>query len=387
MIDCFADFHIHIGRTASHKPVKITASDSLTLTSILGEASSRKGLDMIGIIDCHVPEVIDEIENEIKNGNGCELDDGGIRFGNITLIPGSEIEVYDHRCNGPIHVLVYLPDLTLMKHFSDWLLGRMTNITLSSQRIYEDVYTLQHKVKELDGLFIPAHIFTPFKSLYGRGVLTSLTEVFDITLIDAVELGLSSNTTMADEIEELQSLPFLTNSDAHSTPKIAREYQHLKVEASTFKEWKKALRNEGSRRIVRNYGLDPELGKYYETVCRKCETRVSGCECLSCGSRQVIKGVSNRIQELSTATSKPKRPEYIHHVPLDYIPGIGPKTLERLLDFFGTEMNILHRAKEDELSSVVTPSIAKYICLAREGKLTIDKGGGGKYGKVRTKNR
>lgn len=386
MFDCYADFHIHIGRTSSQKPVKITASDSLTLTRILEEASSRKGLDMIGIIDCHVPEVLDEIENEIKNGKAFELDEGGIRFENITLILGSEIEVYDDKCNGPIHVLVYLPDLTLMKHFSDWLIGRMTNVNLSSQRIYEDAYTLQSKVKELGGLFIPAHIFTPFKSLYGRGVSHSLTEVFDINLIDAVELGLSSNTEMGDEIEELHSLPFLTNSDAHSIPKIAREYQHLKVEAGTFREWELALRNEGSRRIVRNYGLDPELGKYYETVCNKCEAKASGSECRSCGSKQLIKGVSNRIQELSTATSKPNRPEYIHHVPLEYIPGIGPKTLEKLLDFFGTEMNILHRAREDELSAVIAPSTAKLICFAREGKLFIEKGGGGKYGKVRTKN-
>ena len=38
---------------------------------------------------------------------------------------------------------------------------------------------LQKKVKELDGIFIPAHVFTPFKSLYGKGVNKSLIEVFD----------------------------------------------------------------------------------------------------------------------------------------------------------------------------------------------------------------
>lgn len=180
MIDCYADFHIHIGRTASMKPVKITASDSLTLASILEEAAERKGLDMIGIIDCHVPEIIEEIESEIRKGNGYELDEGGIRFGDLTLIVGSEIEIYDENCSGPIHVLVYLPDLAQMKHFSDWLMGRMKNRTLSSQRIYENAYTLQQKVKELGGLFIPAHIFTPFKSLYGRGVSLSLTEVLSL---------------------------------------------------------------------------------------------------------------------------------------------------------------------------------------------------------------
>ncbi|WP_270179134.1 endonuclease Q family protein [Alkalihalobacillus sp. CinArs1] len=384
MIDCYADFHIHIGRTSSYKPVKITASDSLTLSSILDEASNRKGLDMIGIIDCHVPEVIADLENEVRVGNGYELDDGGIRFGDLTLILGSEIEIYDENCKGPIHVLVYLPDLITMKHFSEWLIGRMTNIHLSSQRIYEDAQTLQRKVKELGGLFIPAHIFTPFKSLFGRGVSYSLKEVFDISLIDAVELGLSSNTMMADEIAELHALPFLTNSDAHSTPKIAREYQQLKVKTPSFQEWKKALMNVDERHIVRNYGLDPELGKYFETVCAKCETSVHGRECQTCKGTKLIKGVSNRIKELRSTTTKPMRPEYIHHVPLEYIPGIGPKTLSRLLDHFGNEMNILHRAKEKELATVVSSKIARLINLARNGELTIEKGGGGKYGKVRT---
>lgn len=384
MLDLYADFHIHIGRTSSHKPVKITASDSLTLSSIIEEASARKGLDMIGIIDCHVPEVIRELEEEIRKGNAHELDKGGIRFDNLTLIPGSEVEIYDENCKGPIHVLVYLPDLTQMKHFSEWLIGRMKNVSLSSQRIYEDAVTFQRKVKDLGGLFIPAHIFTPFKSLYGRGVTASLTEVFDTNMIDAVELGLSSNTMMADGIEELHSFTFLSNSDAHSIPKIAREYQQLTLEAPTFLEWKKALKNEGGRRIVTNYGMDPELGKYYESVCLQCERQVEEGTCQYCGSTKVVKGVSTRINELSTAKVKPNRPEYIHHVPLEYIPGLGPKTLERLLDHFGTEMTIMHRVRESELANVVSPSIAELIRLAREGELTFHKGGGGRYGKVRS---
>ncbi|WP_347549770.1 endonuclease Q family protein [Pseudalkalibacillus hwajinpoensis] len=381
MFDCYADFHIHIGRTRSGKAVKITGSDTLTLTSILTEASERKGLNMIGIIDCHVPEIIGEIEALIQSDEGFELEGGGIKVGNLTLIPGTEIEIYDENCNGPIHVLVYLPDLTRMKHFSDWLSGRMTNITLSSQRIYENAVAVQNKARELDGLFIPAHIFTPFKSLYGKGVVKSLTEVLDPKKIDAVELGLSSNTWMADQIEELHAYPFLTNSDAHSTPKIAREYQHLRIESPTFKEWNKALRGEGGRKIVSNYGLDPRLGKYHETTCLNCGRKVIGTPC-TCGSSQVVKGVSNRIQELSTIGKRPARPPYIHHVPLDFIPGIGPKTLDRLLDYFGTEMNVLHRTEEKDLASVVSPNHARLIVLARKGELSLKEGGGGTYGKV-----
>ena len=62
MRDYYADFHIHIGRTKSGRAVKITGSKTLTFSNILQVASERKGLDLIGIIDCHSPEVLDEIE-------------------------------------------------------------------------------------------------------------------------------------------------------------------------------------------------------------------------------------------------------------------------------------------------------------------------------------
>lgn len=69
MNNYFVDLHIHIGRTKNGKPVKITASKSLTLTNILNTAKSPKGLDMVGIIDCHSPEVIAEIEDLIYRGD------------------------------------------------------------------------------------------------------------------------------------------------------------------------------------------------------------------------------------------------------------------------------------------------------------------------------
>ena len=75
---------------------------------------------------------------------------------------------------------------------------------------------------------------------------------------------------MADGIVELHSYTFLSNSDAHSLGKIAREYQAIEMLEPTFSELEKALRNENGRRILANYGLDPLLGKYHQTVCEKC---------------------------------------------------------------------------------------------------------------------
>ena len=82
----FADLHIHIGRTESGRPVKITGSKSLTIDSILREASQEKGLDLIGVIDCHVPEVIQTLKQRVSNGDCTELTEGGVRFERTTLL-------------------------------------------------------------------------------------------------------------------------------------------------------------------------------------------------------------------------------------------------------------------------------------------------------------
>lgn len=381
----YTDLHIHIGRTKSRKPVKITASRNLTLTAIIEYASKQKGLDMIGIIDCHSPEVISEMEELIAQGKMLELADGGVRMEGITIILGSELEIYDSFCKGPIHVLCYLPTLAKMKEFSNWISHHMKNVTLSSQRLYISGKELQYKVKELNGLFVPAHVFTPFKSLYGSGVNRSFKEVLDEKMIDGIELGLSSDTEMADQIRELHSFSFITNSDAHSLEKMAREYQVMEMEDASFAEFAKVLHQEEGRKIIANYGLDPKLGKYHETVCMKCYSPFSEATgiCTECGSHKWVKGVAARISDLKDAASAPSRPPYIHQIPLEYIPGLGKKTLQKLLDYFSTEMQIIHEAPYEKLVEVVPKKVADYIVAARTGMVDLQVGGGGKYGKVR----
>ena len=377
--------HIHIGRDKYGKPVKITGAKSLTLTNILMESSRNKGIDMIGVIDCHAPAVQEEIKSLIDNGEASELPEGGIRFERVTLILGSEIEIYDENCLGPIHVLVYLPTLSSMEAFSKWLSTRMKNITLSSQRYYGSAKQLQYKVKELGGLFIPAHVFTPFKSLYGKGVRCSLGEVLDPDLIDGIELGLSSDTQMADQLSELHRYTFVTNSDAHSLPKIAREYQEVVMQNPTFKEFNWALHRVDGRQIKRNFGMNPLLGKDHTTVCSNCFEQVTTdiTKCPKCGSTKIIKGVSDRIEELkNTDKQEVERPDYLYQVPLEYLPTLGPKTFQKLLNAFGTEMEVIHHTPYQKLIEVVPEKLANSIIQMREGKLPIKAGGGGKYGSI-----
>lgn len=381
----FADLHIHVGRDMYNAPVKIAASNKLTLTNILKEASRRKGIDMIGIIDCHAPAVQKEIEGLLKDNMAKEISDGGIAFEKVTLIMGSEIEIYDEHCQGPIHVLCYFPTLEKIKAFSEWLIGKMKNITLSSQRYYGSAIALQKKVHELNGLFIPAHVFTPFKSMYGKGVKTTLLEVFDPNLIDAIELGLSSDSTMADQIKELHRYTYVTNSDSHSLAKIGREYQKIQLQNPSFIELKKAFQQVDERKIIANYGMNPKLGKYYTTVCQNCYEEVDylTTTCPNCHKNKIVNGVYDRILNLATNhKTKISRPPYYYQVPLDYLPGLGSKTYQKLLAHFDTEMNVIHHVSKEELEKVVSKEIVTMIIDNRNGIQHVQAGGGGKYGKI-----
>ena len=59
--------------------------------------------------------------------------------------------------------------------------------------------------------------------------------------------------------------------------------------------------------------------------------------------------------------------------------------IDKLLNAFGTEMNVLNKATVDDIEAVVGEKEANIIDEARKGELQIRAGGGGVYGKVLTK--
>ncbi|GGA39304.1 hypothetical protein GCM10007416_10360 [Kroppenstedtia guangzhouensis] len=383
----FADLHIHIGQTEDGLPVKITGARNLTFDNIVQEASHRKGIRMIGIIDAHSPPVQKEIARNLDEGRYESLAGGGIRYRDTTAILGVEIEVRE-RGEGAAHLLAYFPNLDTMRAFSGWMSRFVKNMQLSTQRFHGSLRDLEGKVADLGGLLVPAHVFTPFKSVYGSAV-DRMSDLLDLDQLAGVELGLSSDSDMADRISELERFTFLTNSDAHSLPKIGREYNELLISEPTFLELKRALYRQEGRRVLANYGLDPKLGKYHRTRCLNCEEflslTVSG-RCKYCGSTKVVRGVSDRINQLADRpTHHPDhRAPYIYQVPLEFIPKLGPKTLQKLLNRFGTEMEILHRAPLGEIAELAGASVANYIRLARERRLEFEEGGGGTYGRIRS---
>lgn len=397
----FADLHVHIGRSGDGRPVKISAAPGMTVEQVLRECMERKGIHMVAVVDAASPGVQADIERLIQLGKLSPVRGGGLRYvgsdsessggvGGTVLLPAVELEVGGEG-TGPAHYVSYFPDMAAIAAVARTISRYVSNVHLSTQNVRLTAKELLHLTEDNGGLFVPAHVFTPHKGFYGI-CAPRLTDVFGAAAdrIVAVELGLSADSAMADRIDELADRAFLSSSDAHSLPKIAREYTEFSLPEPSFAEMAAAIRGRGKGRITANYGLDPRLGKYHRSGCKRCGAITTSAPpvtaCPACGG-DVVKGVLDRLTEIADRDghkSPRSRPPYIHQVPLEFVPGIGPKTLDKLISTFGSEMAVLHDAAMDELAPVVGEAVARRIVMARSGQLMVQSGGGGTYGTVYT---
>jgi PHP family Zn ribbon phosphoesterase len=107
-------------------------------------------------------------------------------------------------------------------------------------------------------------------------------------------------------------------------------------------------------------------------------------KCPVSNRHHVVVGVRDRLM-LIKDRDKPRmngRPPYYYQVPLEFLPKVGPKTIDKLINRFGSEMKVLHQTTFEELAGATKEDVARNIVLSREGKLSIEAGGGGVYGRV-----
>ncbi|QDR80786.1 endonuclease Q family protein [Sporomusa termitida] len=389
----FADLHIHVGMSESGKWVKIPTSRQLTVRGILSEATDRKGMNIIGIVDALSPLVLADIKKLTAEGLLVPVPNGGYLYKEKTLLLlGAEIETREEG-GGLAHTLVFIPDLPTMAAFSAYMSQFIRNISLSSQNAHMPLQKLIAIAGSFDALIIPAHVFTPHKSVYGA-CCTRLSQILseqELSRLAAIELGLSADSDLADRIGELAGYTFITNSDAHSLDKIAREYNIFSLLELSFREVAQALARTAGRQVRANYGLNPRLGKYHRTFCPVCGFIATsggdgdGTCCPECNSPRLITGVYDRINHIANYL-KPQhplhRPDYFYQVPLEFIPGLGKKIKDRLLAEFKTEMAIVHTAGRAELNQIAGTKITAFIMRARAGTAAIAAGGGGIYGRL-----
>jgi len=392
------DLHVHIGRSGSGRPVKITAARDLTFANIAAECARRKGVDVVGVVDCASPPVLEDIRALVESGEMVEQPGGGLRYHTqtprpaaVTVILAAEFETYEEG-GGQSHHISYFPSVQALEGFSAEMARHVTNLELSSQACRMSARELMSIAEACGAMFVPAHCFTPHRSPYGACV-ERMSEMFGDAWerVPAIELGLSADSYLADRIAELAHKSLLSNSDAHSLPRIGREYNIIEMREPSFEELRLALGREDGRFVAANFGLDPRLGKYHRSFCEECEHTAVGAPpvlaCERCGSDRITRGVLDRIVQIADF-DEPRppehRPHYQYQVPLQFVPGVGSVALNKLINRFGSEMAVLHEATREELGQSVGARIADLIVQAREGTLPLRAGGGGHYGKVAT---
>jgi uncharacterized protein (TIGR00375 family) len=383
----YADFHIHVGVNEEGRWIKIPSSRQLTVGNILREASLHKGLDIIGIADSLSPLAQKDIARLIGRGELAELPGGGYNWQErLTVVLGAEVETKEKN-GGLAHSLLFLPTLPAMRELSGELSLYIKNINISSQNAHMDISSLYKIAGKHAAKIIPAHIFTPFKSIYGN-CARRLSELFgrETPEIAAMELGLSADSRMADRIEELRRFSYLANSDAHSLANIGREFNELTIlGAVNFDSIFAAV--EGKKgEVSMLYGLNPALGKYHLTRCAGCGAAADGREdkCPLCGGR-VVRGVWQRLEEIADCPKDGfirQKPGYRYHFPLASLPGIGAKTLQKLYCVNLTEIDIMYKCDVRQVKELLGERISATIENAVAQKLSVYGGGAGRYGYV-----
>ncbi len=254
-----------------------------------------------------------------------------------------------------------------------------------------------------DVLFIPAHIWTPHFAVLGSSSgFDSLEACFEDMLphIFAVETGLSSDPPMNWRLSMLDRYAIVSNSDAHSPQKLAREGTCFDTELS-YGAIYDALKTRDPDRFLGTLEFYPEEGKYHWDGHRKCEVRWKPVETLAakgvcpvCGGKLTV-GVLHRVEALADrsegARSEGTRP-YENLIPLPEIIGsalgVGPTSKKvqtvyhRLLADLGPELHILRTVPVEEVARCGQPLVAEGVRRMRAGEVEIVAGYDGVYGEI-----
>ncbi len=256
-----------------------------------------------------------------------------------------------------------------------------------------------------EGFLIPAHVWTPWFSLFGsKSGFDSIEECFEELTphIFALETGLSSDPPMNWRWSALDRFRLVSNSDAHSPPNLGREANLLDTEIS-WSGVTGALRT--GHGFLGTFEFYPEEGKYHFDGHRKCgvcmdpsEAIQSAGRCPTCGAPLTI-GVLHRVLELADRADEREardarpRDAYRYLIPVPELlseltgAGVGSRAVEalqgRVVRAFGSEYGFLFEAGLDDISKTLGPLIAEAVRRMREGRVDPKPGYDGEFGVIR----
>lgn len=302
-----------------------------------------------------------------------------------------------------VHSLVLAPDFDTISRINQ-ALDKIGNLNSDGRPILgldpKDLLDIVLEASE-EAYLIPAHIWTPWFSVLGsRSGFDSIEACFeDLTPhIFALETGLSSDPSMNWCLSSLDGFALVSNSDAHSPSKLAREANRFDTELS-FGAIKEALRTgTGFQGTIEFF---PEEGKYHFDGHRKCQMRMhpketiaSDGKCPECG-KPVTVGVLHRVEQLADR-EEGHRPEgskpYLSLLSLadilSEVLGVGPtsKKVQRnyraLLEKLGPELDILIHCDLSQIEREGSSILAEGIKRVRDAKVKIAAGYDGEFGRV-----
>ena len=307
-----------------------------------------------------------------------------------------------------VHHLIFVPDIAAADRLVASL-SRIGNLASDGRPILGlDSRDLLEIALETgpDSYLIPAHIWTPwFAALGSKSGFDSIDDCYGDLAghVFAVETGLSSDPPMNWRISGLDRFRLVSNSDAHSPPKIGREATTYDTTLDYF-AMLEALKT--GRGFVGTVEFFPEEGKYHMDGHRKCgirftpeETKAHEGRCPVCGGALTV-GTSHRIESLADrseaearAAPPPKAAEVLSLVPLAEIvselKGVGPaskavaRSYERLLAALGPELAILETVPLEDIARAGEPLLDEAIARLRRGQVIRDAGFDGEYGTIR----
>lgn len=303
-----------------------------------------------------------------------------------------------------VHSLIGVPSLEDARRLGTKLSG-LGNIASDGRPILgldpKDLLSILLETSP-DAFLIPAHIWTPWFSLFGsKSGFDRIEDCFEELTphIFALETGLSSDPLMNRRWSALDRYRLVSNSDAHSPGKLGREANLFDTEQS-WRGLVDALRTGTG--FLGTFEFYPEEGKYHLDGHRKCgvcldpdQTLKTGGMCPVCGTPVTV-GVLSRVLTLADRAEPvtPRTAEgfrYIIPLPelLAELAGSGPGSkavsalYARIITAFGSEYGFLLDTPLEDIERSQGGLLTEAVRRMREGRIDPRPGYDGQFGVIR----
>jgi len=396
-----ADLHIHSKYSrATSKQMEPIALDFW---------ARKKGIDLIATGDFTHPKYLVELKEQLsEDGSGfltLKNTDAKVKF----ILSGEISCIYtDKGKTRRIHLLILAPDFVTVEKINNALTELKCNLKsdgrpivgLTAKRVAQICFDANEKT-----MVIPAHIWTPWFSVFGsKSGYDSLEECFEelTPKIFAAETGLSSDPAMNWRLSALDRITLISNSDAHSPANLGREANVFEFESFNYEELRDVLKNKDKNKFLYTIEFFPQEGKYHYDGHAVCKFSCSPDEnkkkhhdvCPVCKKKLTI-GVEHRVVDLADRELGFVPQNIISFksiIPLQEIiaesmnkrkscKGVG--VLYEEMTNKRSEFEILLEMNEKEIELISNKTIAAAIFRMRSGKVFAQAGYDGEYGVIK----